>query len=665
MAFPAFYGVAGELTAPHGQVAPLGDSLWRRVWNLSRPKLALWIRIGEGAANCSYAEGIGMEPSVFVWGHPLVASDTEFDTHTQIERIPEKDVARKIGHLYRKLGTQCLELLEGNFCCVIVSSESREIALVADKFGCDDIYLRVARGSVAFASHPALLPGPLRLDAKAAAFFLAQEGFVPAPFTLFGDVETVGRAKLVRIKANGHTLSIERNRYWSLAAATENVSLGAAAKTFHRLLDNAVESRRRTRNAILLSGGADSSLLANLLNRRQDGGVFAITGAVWGNGESELDVTRAAALSTALGIAHEPVYLDAGDDTLPDEWAACAASWSGGTRITFPLFYRLAKRVSERSGENAGVFSGQMADTLADNNYTLPSPGYMVRRLFFSPWFLKVLCFAGVTSPEKDSRIGRLLAQVVKRCTGARFAAMAASVLDGFRSRDRFYAGRVFGFGEMPGCSPAGFPVLSDEGFEKIAGWYSSNFVAPVVSQLMPETFYRDMMELSMDMVMLHLDTRLVVHALRLGGGYAELPFLDSRLVKFFASLPYKARAFYRRPKWVIRTQFEKQGYVRHGSRLPFQQSASIGSASFEELLLAGSIGSYFREVLSRQSIFDEARGLIEFINEDYVESQLRAFQQNRPGVNCKFIARMAALQLWSQASTCDTAHASRAAAIA
>jgi hypothetical protein len=234
-------------------------------------------------------------------------------------------------------------------------------------------------------------------------------------------------------------------------------------------------------------------------------------------------------------------------------------------------------------------------------------------------------------------------------CASSRISRMAASLLDGMRGEERFYAGRVFGFGEMPGFSSENFPVLSAKGFEKVADWFSSSFVTPVVSQLTPETFYRGMMELSMDMVMLHLDTRLVIHAFRLGGGNAELPFLDSRVAKFFASLAYPARAFYLPPKWVIEAQFANGGYVRREAAGQAPPGTSPCTGPFENLLLAGSLGSYFREMLAKQSVFDHARGLGDFIDESYCGRQLRAFQCNLGGFDRKFISRVAALELWRQ----------------
>jgi hypothetical protein len=670
IAFPAFVGLVGA-SDDYENLASLADGpQWKCVWQLFNPKFELWIR--NGGARRSFlhhsAPDDEIAPSVFISGQPFVAGDSEFSTETRVERIAPPDLPHRVASLYQERGTQAFALLEGHFCLVVSDPASQSIFLVVDKFGCDDVYVRRQETSLAFASHPSLITDPsTRFDARATGFFLAHEGFVPAPFTLFDSIQTVGRAKFLRIRMKANRPAVESERYWNPSQITPPISSAVAVDQFHRVLDAAVEPRCRLRNGLLLSGGIDSSLLANLIASRKRDSLLAITGAVRGHTESELEVRRAAALSSVLGIAHESVYLDPRDQALPDEWIKCTASWSGGTRITLPIFYRIAARLSERFGAEHSAFSGQMADTLADNNYTLPSLGYTCRRMFFSSWFLKVMHIARMAAPRKNSRSGILLTRFLKACAGPRISQLVATMSDGLTSNSRFYEGRVFGFGEMPGRSSAAFPVLSENGFEEIADWYSSNFVTPVISQLTPETFYQGMIELSMDMVMLHLDTRLALHALRLGCANPELPFLDSRVVNFFAGLPYSARAFYRRPKYVIDAQFKKRNYVRTDAVESRESQAprSQRTDSFEEILLAGSLGAYFRELLRRRNALDHVPGLDDFIDEGYFERQVRGFLLGQVGVDYKFVCRIAALELWTQTRYYEAPSVPRAAAIA
>jgi hypothetical protein len=267
--------------------------------------------------------------------------------------------------------------------------------------------------------------------------------------------------------------------------------------------------------------------------------------------------------------------------------------------------------------------------------------------------------FLPMIAPRHGDAAGKALVAAVGACAGQRTANMLASVLQSMHSKERFYAGRVFGFGEMPGWVAGGFPALSELGFEMVADWYTAHFIAPVISRLEPRSFYSGMMELSMDMCMLHLDTRLVFHAFRLGGGNAELPFLDSRVVKFFTNLPYSARAFYRKPKYIIKEQFKRHRYLfaersSRANELAADERIhrSIrSSSSFEELLLRGTLGAYFRELLASPSALARVPGIFEFLEEEYVEPQRRAFLRGDPGIDCKFVSRLAALELWARRS--------------
>ncbi len=654
MSFPAFMGMVADQAK--GAFVDRGCG-WRRPWTFDRPRLQLWVRGLQGGQESHLwsADDDENAMAIFLRGRPLIATDSEFGPETRIVRISDTDLAERIARLYQRYGTQAFAFLEGSFSLVVWDRRSQTVLLVADKFGCDDIYFLKGEENLIFASDPLLVDhSPKRLDARAAAFFLAQEGFVPAPFTLFEGIESVGRAKLLRIQAGTHGLSVESEAYWCLSRPAPRVSSAEAVDRFHSLISEATAARCEKHNGILLSGGIDSSLLANVIVRCERSEAIALTGAIVGNAESESEMHRASAVSSALRIPHEAVYLDPQDESLPEEWVKCTASWSAGTRVTLPLFWRIAERMRELFGMDWAAFSGQMADTFADNNYTLSSPGYAVRRMFFSSWFFKSLPFLQVACPRVDSRTGGFLTQAVKTVAGPRFSGMLVSVLDGLSSQTRFYEGRIFGYGEMPGRSRIGFPILSEAGFEEVADWYSGNYVRPVTERLTLETFYARMIELSMDMCMLHLDTRLTLHAMRLCGGDMQFPFLDCRIVKFFANLPYLRRAFYRRPKHVIHAQFEKHGYAQpefanRGAPTGIPHGAGAGSASSEELLLKGTLGVYFRELLRAGKLFELAPELCRLIDEAYVDRQVRAFQAGSPRVNYKFIARIAALEQWCQ----------------
>lgn len=653
-AFPAFWGAIRARPSRLRLETQAPESGGNSIWNSEEWNLSLRVR-GEGNGDLCCWHTLNErpgEPAVFIWGHPFVASDSDFGKETAVKHVKQGEIPDCVRRLYERHGTRAFALLEGAFSLVLWDPRNQSVFLAVDKYGCDDVFVRKEENGLRFASHPALLlDDSVKFDPRSVAFFLAQEGFVPAPFTLFEGIRTVGRARFLHIQTDADEFRIGGERYWRPSRSWQLSSTKDAVAEMFPLLERAVEVRATSQIGLLLSGGMDSALLANMLAGCREVKKVAITGAVAGYAEGEEEIVKARKLTRFLKMEHEEIILDPFDEALPEEWSLCTESWAGGTRVTLPLFLHFGRHLEERLGAGYSAFSGQMADTLADNNYTLPSMGYRLRRLFYSPAFCRVLPVLKKLAPSKRDTVGKLLVRAITTVRGPRAGGMVESLLDGLASESRFYEGRVFGYGEMPGRSKAYFPLLTAEGFDCLADWYSANFVEPVVSEMQAETFYRDMIELSMDMVMLHLDTRLVFHVFRLARGKAEMPFLDSRVVNFFASLPDSARAVYREPKHTIIQQFKQRNLARPANKeIPRTRESRLGTKSIEQLLLSGTLGAHFRELLAAPTAIDRVPGLFDYVDEFYLSRQIESFVRGRSAVDYKFISRMAALELWSRA---------------
>jgi hypothetical protein len=586
--------------------------------------------------------------SVLAFGSFYLAGDSSFDDETNVEKLPIEVVPDAVATLYDERGPGAFARFDGDFSLILWDPSSVSLFLLADKFGCNDLYIRKEDDSIFFASQPeSLLDQSTPFDSLAVAFLVAQEGFLPAPFTLSSAVKSIGRARFLRITRGRQGLETATKRYWYPGENRPVRPSSASSGSFGSLLKNAVESRLTDNSAVLLSGGIDSSLLFNFAVPRRKRVLIALTGAIRGHSDAEAEIESARSLSDNFGVPHEAIILDPDDDALPDEATECANSWMSGMRLALPLWRRYAQRLESRLGTGYSVLSGQTADTLADNNYTLPSAGYTLRRLFFSSLFLQCTPLLRRLAPAKGRPAGRWLSQGIQFAAGTRIARMFESLLDGMTDRERFYSGRLFGYGEFPGLAPDYFPMLSAEGFARVTDWYCTACVRSLVQRLEPSSFYREMIELSMDMVMLHLDSRLLFHIYRLEGGRAQLPFMDARIVNFFAQLPYGARAIWREPKHVIRSEMRRKGMTSPPATKPPSRPST---KSQEELLLGGSMGRLFRELLAGPTFVNRVPGLFELLDEDYFESQIESFRKGEPGVNFKFVAKVGTLEMWSQA---------------
>ncbi|HKW87930.1 MAG TPA: asparagine synthase-related protein [Candidatus Acidoferrales bacterium] len=648
--FPVFWGHFNNSNYPLNKTRSTELENQESIWDRDSQGISLWIQGTHSHDIAAWTSQTDSEnrPVAFAWGHPRIASDADFGPGTQIETIPQSEVPGRICQLFEEYGTAAFALLEGNFSLILADPRAGESYLVVDKFGCDDIYFHRGRDRLSFSSHPAYLRGTdFKFDARAVAFFLAQEGFVPAPFTLFKGIETVGRAKFLRTKREEKGILVDRKRYWEPSTSHEAGNSQGAISGLYPLLESAVAIRQSRQCGFLLSGGVDSSLLFQIASRNADRNPIAMTGSVKGHEDGELEIASARELASTVGIQHETIVVYPDDETLPDEWDRLTESWLAGSRVTIPIFQRLAQRARSVLGKGNTVISGQMADTLADNNYTHASLGYTFRRAFYSPLFLRLLPLLEKLAPARNGATGDVLCTVAKICCGSRVAEMIRSVLGGVNNRREYYDGRVFGYGEMPGRSSTYFPSLTGNGFEEIADWYSTRFVAPIVSRLQPTTFHRNMFELSLDMVMLHLDARLVFHVFRLEGVQTELPFLDARVVNYFVNLPNSARSIIREPKHVIRAQARSHAPRPKNDRGMVKRKKRTTGKSADELLMSGSLGAYFRELIVYPETLNQVHGIFDYVDEGYAIDQIRAFREGKIGVNMKFISRLAALEKW------------------
>ena len=70
------------------------------------------------------------------------------------------------------------------------------------------------------------------------------------------------------------------------------------------------------------------------------------------------------------------------------------------------------------------------------------------------------------------------------------------------------------------------------------------------------------------------------------------------------------------------------------------------------ELLLRGSLGAYFRDLLRECTLPGRVSGMFELIDEQYLADQIRCFRNGDGKTNYGFISRLAALELWSRTVT-------------
>lgn len=221
---------------------------------------------------------------------------------------------------YRQWGLAAVERFRGMFAFALWDDMRRVLHLCRDRFGVKPLYYSVRNGVLAFASElKALNRGGYTgrdVDPVSVAEFL-QYGYVSAPRSIFGDVQTLPPGAICSFDAE---LRREQRSYWRAAdlydgaeAAELRAELArlAADGAGEQLLDRVEDSLKTAFEyrmvadvpvGIFLSGGIDSSLVAALLARRS--GIQLNTFTI-GYGPSEFDETAyARQVADALGTRH-------------------------------------------------------------------------------------------------------------------------------------------------------------------------------------------------------------------------------------------------------------------------------------------------------------------------------------------------------------------------
>ncbi|MGL5167227.1 MAG: asparagine synthase (glutamine-hydrolyzing) [Afipia sp.] len=232
--------------------------------------------------------------------------------HSDTETIVES-VAR------RGLSTT-LNDLNGMFAIALWDRKERALHLVRDRLGIKPLFVARREDQVFFASELKSLHAAqafaFEIDPSSVASFL-RFGYVPAPHTIYRDIDKLMPGEHVTISIDGQYAS---RRYWSAAdvarrgvASPLDLSDDEAVAQLSTLLADAV-SRQMLADVPLgafLSGGIDSSVVAGLMVAAGRGAVrtFSIGFPEFGFDESK----DAAKVARHLGTSHTELVVTASD----------------------------------------------------------------------------------------------------------------------------------------------------------------------------------------------------------------------------------------------------------------------------------------------------------------------------------------------------------------
>ncbi len=204
--------------------------------------------------------------------------------------------------------------LNGMYALALYEREPHRLLLVRDRLGVKPLYWsRLAGGGVLFASEiKALFASGLvtpAVDENAVSSFLAH-GYVPAPRTLFANVDKLPPGHLLKADAAGNVIV---EPYWRAGMAADlPVEAGEIEEYLIHLLGDSVRLQLRSDVPVgaLLSGGLDSGLIVAIPAGHSQRPINTFTVRFEGAGVDESPL--AAAVAERYGTNHTQLELAAG-----------------------------------------------------------------------------------------------------------------------------------------------------------------------------------------------------------------------------------------------------------------------------------------------------------------------------------------------------------------
>jgi asparagine synthase (glutamine-hydrolysing) len=436
-------------------------------------------------------------------------------------------------------GVAALELVNGFFAFALYDGREGKLTLARDRMGIKPLYYCDRGDAFVFGSEMKALtafPVDFRIDEVSLLQYL-QLSYVPAPFTIFRDVQKLEPGRLLEVTA-GRTEGSTWYEPPGRGEQTRPVESYAEAKQELRvLLDDAVRNRLVSDVPLgsFLSGGIDSTIVASLASRHVTG---LKTFSIGFEGADFYDETRdAAEAARFLGTDHTVFRLGESDlyDVLYDVLDYIDEPFADSSALAVYVLSRHTR------GQVTVALSGDGADELF-GGYNKHYAEYRARRGGPAAGLVRVLAPLWNALPAtRDSYLSNKVRQL------RRFARAA-----GQGAGERYVDWCRF----TPESEAAGLLGWARDR-ENTAPWTEYERRRTAMTGLVPDNgdlndvFRADVGLVLPDDMLRKVDSMSMANSLEV-----RVPFLDHRVVEFCFSLPADFKVYRGIQKRILRDTF-------------------------------------------------------------------------------------------------------------
>lgn len=252
-----------------------------------------------------------------------------------------------IVHAYEAWGDAFLERLRGMFAFAVVDLERRRLLLARDHFGIKPLFYRQGPGYLGFASELGALrqieDSPPVGSLQSVDYYLRYQ-YIPAPHTIYRTVFKLPPAHLLVVDFDGTQRPVRR--YWDFRFSPEQ---GRTDEQWSEEFSETITEAVRTHLVadvpfgVLLSGGNDSTLVAQEMSRALDHPVKAFAMGFENQEYSELEHARSAAERMSVEL-HSGVTSENFPDLLPRLLAHYGEPFGDSSALASSELARLARQ---------------------------------------------------------------------------------------------------------------------------------------------------------------------------------------------------------------------------------------------------------------------------------------------------------------------------------
>ena len=476
-----------------------------------------------------------------IYNHKNLRS--ELESYSHINWSGHSDTETLLAAIERWGLEKTLKKTKGMFAIALWDKRSEKLSLACDRIGEKPIYYGWVKGHFVFASElKAIKKFPdfkNPIDRNSLALFLRFNS-IPAPHSIYQDIYKVEAGQIIQIQAESK--QIQKHNYWSVEEVYKKGSLSPfsgspeeAVNQLNKLLISAISSQMQSDVPLgaFLSGGIDSSTVVALMQSQSNHKVNTFT--IGFNDKEFNEAKHAEMVAQHIGTNHFDMYVSDNDalNVIPDLPNIYDEPFGDSSQIPTYLVSKFAKqKVTVALSGDAGdeLFGGYNRYVFAEQMFSkvIKTPK-LVRQLMSTTIF-------SIREERWDNLLNGLLSKRFAN-TGNKLY-KAANALSAKSIRDLHF--KLVSQIE----NPSEWLIGSDEYKTALNDDVERFTELNSIEQMMA---YDLITYLPAD-ILTKVDRAAMAVSLE-----TRVPFLDTDVIKFSASLPLNLKIRDGATKWVLR----------------------------------------------------------------------------------------------------------------